>query len=62
MDNRVPVREQRVHLLDALLRNAGENRVLLMDRKTTQFVGTADELPENETIEAIRSVPTHFAG
>jgi len=31
-----------------------------MDRRDTSFVGSADEIPDEEVINAIRSVPCHY--
>jgi len=33
---------------------------LLMDRKDTSFAGTAEEVPDEEVINAIKSVPCHY--
>lgn len=62
MENSCVVKSERQALVEALRANATENKALLMDSRTTRFVGTADELPDNEVIDAIRSVPTHYAG
>ncbi len=51
---------ERRHLITALRGNADGNRVLLMDRKDTSFVGSAEEVPDEEVINAIKSVPCHY--
>jgi hypothetical protein len=56
-----PLNEQeRGRLLGALKGNAEQNKVLLMDRADTSFVGMADEVPDDEVISAIKSVPCHY--
>jgi hypothetical protein len=60
MDFRPLSELERRSLLTALRGNADGNRVLLMDRKDTSFVGTADEVPDEEVINAIKSVPCHY--
>ncbi|MBL8864862.1 MAG: hypothetical protein JNK93_04820, partial [Planctomycetia bacterium] len=47
-------------LVTALRGNAEGNRVLLLDRKDTRFVGTADDVPDEDVIHAIKSVPCHY--
>ena len=44
----------------ALRGNADVNRVLLMDRRDTGFAGAADDVPDEEVINAIKSVPCHY--
>ncbi len=51
---------ERRQLLTALRGNADGNRVLLMDRADTSFAGTADEVPEDEVMTAVKSVPCHY--
>jgi len=62
-----------IHLTDtelsglrkALLENAGSRNVALrMNSRTTQFEADApfgDELTDDEVVNAVRSVPTHYA-
>ena len=47
-------------LLTALRGNADSGRAILMDRRDTSFVGTADDVTEEEVIVAIKSVPCHY--
>lgn len=60
MDTRTLNDVERRKLVAALRSNALENRAILMDRKTTQFVGTSDEVTDDEVITAIKSVPCHY--
>lgn len=60
MDFRPLTEIERRGLITALRGNAEGNRVLLLDRRDTSFVGSADEVPEDEVITAIKSVPCHY--
>jgi len=51
---------ERRQLITALRGNAEHDRVLLMDRQDTSFVGTSDEITDEEVITAIKSVPCHY--
>jgi len=51
---------ERRQLINALRGNADSNRVLLMDRRDTSFVGSSDEVTDEEVINAIKSVPCHY--
>jgi len=51
---------ERRNLITALRGNADGNRVLLMDRNDTSFIGSADDVPDEEVIHAIKSVPCHY--
>ena len=48
---------ERRQLVSALRGNAENDRAILMDRRDTSFVGVADEVPDEEVIVAIKSVP-----
>jgi hypothetical protein len=50
---------ERRQLLNALRGNAESDRAILMDRETS-FTGTAEEVPDEEVISAIKSVPCHY--
>lgn len=52
--------EKNRELYKALRRNVEDNEAMLMG-KDTSFVGTASEVPEEEVISAIKSVPCHYA-
>ena len=60
MDFRPLATAEREQLLRALRGNVSSDRVLLMDRKDTSFAGTADEVTDEEVIDAIKSVPCHY--
>ena len=51
---------ERRQLVSALRGNAEQNRVILTDRRDTSFVGTTEEVSDEEVITAIRSVPCHY--
>jgi len=51
---------ERKQLVNALRGNAEQGRVLLLDRRDTSFAGSADEVPDEEVISAIKSVPCHY--
>jgi hypothetical protein len=51
---------ERRQLISALRGNAEGDRAILMDRRTTTFAGTTDEVTDEEVISAIKSVPCHY--
>jgi hypothetical protein len=51
---------ERKQLTTALRGNAEQGRVLLLDRRDTSFAGAAEEVPDEEVITAIKSVPCHY--
>jgi hypothetical protein len=44
----------------ALRGNAENDRAILMDRRDTSFLGTVDDVTDEEVISAIKSVPCHY--
>jgi hypothetical protein len=60
MDFRPLATEEREKLMSALRGNAENGKALLMNRKDTSFEGCADEVSDDEVIQAIRSVPCHY--
>jgi len=60
MDFRPLQEAERRDLIQALRGNADRGLSILMDRRTTRFAGTADEVPDEEVINAIKSVPCHY--
>ena len=60
MDFRPLNEKERRHLVTALRGNAEGDSVLLMDRRDTSFAGTAEDVPDEEVIHAIKSVPCHY--
>jgi hypothetical protein len=51
---------ERIRLRAALGGNAEQGCAILMDRQNTRFVGTAEEVPDEEVVMAIQSVPCHY--
>jgi hypothetical protein len=51
---------ERTQLLSALRGNAEQDRAILMDRRDTRFVGTIEDVTDDEVIVAIQSVPCHY--
>ena len=51
---------ERRNLITGLRGNADRGLSLLMDRRDTSFLGTAEEVPDEEVINAIKSVPCHY--
>jgi len=62
MDFRPLSEVERRQLVTALRGNADSGSALLMDRRDTSFLGLLedDEVPDEEVINAIRSVPCHY--
>lgn len=60
MDFRPLNETERQKLVDALRGNAEKDQTILMDRRNTSFAGTTDEVPEEDVISAIKSVPCHY--
>jgi hypothetical protein len=51
---------ERRQLISALRGNAESDRTILLDRRDTSFLGTSDEVTDDEVINAIKSVPCHY--
>lgn len=51
---------ERRNLISSLRGNSEGGVALLMDRRDTSFLGTIDEVPDEEVINAIKSVPCHY--
>jgi hypothetical protein len=62
MDFRPLSEVERRQLVTALRGNAESGSALLTDRRDTSFLGLIeeDEVPDEEVINAIRSVPCHY--
>jgi hypothetical protein len=60
MDFRSLTTAERLSLAEALRGNAEGDRALLMNRRDTSFLGTAEEVTDEEVINAIKSVPCHY--
>ena len=53
--------QERQRLEDALVKNAFWNKALTMNPKDTTFTGTTDDIADDEVINAVKSVPCHYA-
>lgn len=60
MDFRPLDENQRQQLITALRRNAEEDQAILTDQSDTSFIGVAEEVPDEEVISAIKSIPCHY--
>ncbi len=60
MDFRPLAKTVRGQLLAALRDNADRDLAILMDRRDTSFVGTADEIPDEEVVHCIKSISCHY--
>jgi len=60
MDFRPVTSEERQKLIAALRGNAQDNLAILMDRRDTSFLGSSEEISDEEVISAIQSVPCHY--
>ncbi|WP_439632058.1 hypothetical protein [Gemmata sp.] len=60
MDFRPLAEAERRQLLTALRGNADRGIALLLDRRDTSFAGSADELPDEQVMTAVKSVPSHY--
>ena len=55
-----PLETERTQLLTALRGNADSGRSILLNRKDTSFVGSGENVTDEEVISAIKSVPCHY--
>jgi hypothetical protein len=60
MDFRPLATAERRKLTAALRENADRDLAILMDPQDTSFVGTTEEVSEEEVISCIKSVPCHY--
>jgi hypothetical protein len=51
---------ERRQLISALRGNAENDHAILMDRRNTSFIGSTEEVTDDEVISAIKSVPCHY--
>ena len=51
---------ERRQLINALRGNAEDDLAILTDRRDTSFAGAAQEVTDDEVINAIKSVPCHY--
>ena len=59
MDFRPLCLEEKTKLLDALRGNSEQGHAIIMDRQTS-FIGSSEQIPDDEVISAIKSVPCHY--
>ena len=59
MDFRALNTVEKEKLMNALRGNAENNRAMLMS-KDTSFLGSADDVTDEEVINAVKSVPCHY--
>ncbi|MCI0702390.1 MAG: hypothetical protein L0241_15010 [Planctomycetia bacterium] len=60
MDFRPLAEAERRTLLTALRGHADRGVALLLDPKDTSFAGTAEEVPDEQVVAAVKSVPCHY--
>jgi hypothetical protein len=60
MDFRPLAEAERRQLLTALRGNADRGLALLLDRRDTSFTGTSEDLPDEQVLTAVKSVPSHY--
>jgi hypothetical protein len=60
MDFRPITDTERRQLVAALRGNVESNQAIMMDRRDTSFVGSANDVTDEEVISAIKSVPCHY--
>ena len=60
MDFRPLTDTERRQLISSLRGNVDNDRAILMDRRDTSFLGSSEEVPDEEVINAIKSVPCHY--
>ena len=60
MDFRPLAEAERRQLITALRGHADRGVGLLIDPNDTSFAGTADDLPDEQVVAAVKSVPCHY--
>ena len=60
MDFRPLAEAERRQLITALRGHSDRGVSLLIDPKDTGFAGTAEEVPDEQVIAAVKSVPCHY--
>jgi hypothetical protein len=60
MDFRPLAEAERRQLTAALRGHSDRGVALLIDPKDTGFAGTAEEVPDEQVIAAVKSVPCHY--
>ncbi len=60
MDFRPLAETERRQLITALRGHADRGVALLIDSKDTSYGGTADDVPDEQVVVAVKSVPCHY--
>jgi len=60
MDFRPLAEAERRNLITALRGHSDRGVALLIDPKDTTFTGVAEEIPDEQVIAAVKSVPCHY--
>jgi len=60
MDFRPLAEAERRQLITALRGHADRGVALLIDAKDTSYSGTADDVPDEQVVVAVKSVPCHY--
>lgn len=60
MDFRPLAEAERRRLITALRGHSDRGTALLIDSKDTSFAGTAEEVPDEQVVVAVKSVPVHY--
>jgi len=60
MDFRPLAEAERRQIITALRGHADRGVALLLDARDTGFAGTAEEVPDEQVIAAVKSVPCHY--
>ena len=60
MDFRPMAEVERQQLIAALREKGRRGLAILTDSRDTSFAGTTDEVPDEEVIRCIKSVPCHY--
>ena len=60
MDFRPLAEAERRQLLTALRGHADRGTALLIDPRDTSYAGTADDVPDEQVVVAVKSVPVHY--
>jgi hypothetical protein len=60
MDFRAITDSERRQLVTALRGNVESNQAIMIDRRDTSFIGSSNDVTDEEVISAIKSVPCHY--
>lgn len=60
MDFRPLAEAERRQLLTALRSHADRGTALLLDARDTSYAGAADDVPDEQVVVAVKSVPCHY--